>query len=194
MSVSRGEFKFELIGMKELMKNLEELPTKSMKKSVIRKAMKKALKPTAELYKSALPYAPKNKGFEKSPHLRDSVQVTSALKRSQKKDGLRVGRDEAVMYVGSNAPHAHLLEFGTAERQHKKPGVAPIGDEFRVVQSTGRVQARPYLRQAWEETKTGIMKIFAAEMKIELEKAAKNLAAKAAKGTLTAGQQRGLLR
>jgi HK97 gp10 family phage protein len=172
--------------MKELMKNLEELPTKSMKKSVIRKAMKKALEPTAELYKSAIPVS--------TGVLRDSVQVTSALKRSQKMDGVRVGRDEAVMYVGATANYAHLLEFGTAERQHKKPGVAPIGDEFRVVQSTGRVQARPYLRQAWEQTKAGIMKIFAAEMKIELEKAAKNLAAKAGKGTLTAGQRRGLLR
>jgi hypothetical protein len=180
--------------MKELMAALDELPTIGMQKSVVRRAAKKALKPTAELYKSALPYVPKNKGFENSPHLRDSVEITSKLKRSQKKDGRRVRKDEIVMYCGSSAPHAYLLEWGTAERQHKKPTVAPIGGEFRVVQGTGRVLAKPYLRQAWESTKLGVMKIFSDEMKKELEKAAKRLAKKAEKGTLTKTQRRGLQR
>jgi HK97 gp10 family phage protein len=192
--MSRDAFSFELVGMKELMAALDELPTIGMKKSVIRKAAKKAMKPTAELYKSALPYAPKNKGFENSPHLRDSVEITSKLNRSQKKYGRRVGKDEIVMYVGSSAPHAHLLEFGTAERRHKVAKTVPIGDEFRVVQSTGRVPARPYLRQAWESTKFGVMKIFSDEMKKELLKAAKRLAKKAEKGTLTKTQRRGLQR
>ncbi|MFA5436283.1 MAG: HK97-gp10 family putative phage morphogenesis protein [Candidatus Neomarinimicrobiota bacterium] len=194
MSTTKDAFRFELFGMKELMDALDELPTIAMQKSIVRNAAKRALKPTAELYKSALPWAPKPKQYAKSKHLRDSVEITSALKRSQKKDGRRVGKDEIVMYVGSSAPHAHLVEWGTVERKHKTPTTAPIGDVVRVVQETGRVPAKPYLRQAWESTKIGVIKIFSDEMKKELEKAAKRLAAKATKGTLTKRQRAGLMR
>jgi len=194
MSNTKDAFRFELFGVKELMDALEQLPTMSMRKAAVRNAAKRALKPTAELYQSALPWAPKPKQYAKSRHLRDSVEITSALKRSQKKDGRRVGKDEIVMYVGSSAPHAHLVEWGTEERQHKTPTTAPIGDVVRVVQGTGRMPAKPYLRQAWEATKNGIMKIFADEMKKEIERAAKTLAAKAAKGTLTKQQRAGLMR
>ena len=194
MSTTKDAFKFQLFGVKELMAALDELPTIAMRKAAVRNAVKRALKPTAELYQSALPWAPKPKRYAMSEHLRDSVEITSALKRSQKKDGRRVGKDEIVMYVGSSAPHAHLLEWGTEERQHKEAKAVPIGDVVRVVQSTGRVQARSYLRQAWESTKDGVMKIFTDEMKKEIEKAAKRLADKAAKGSLTKQQRAGLMR
>lgn len=194
MSTIKDAFKFQLFGVKELMDALEQLPTMSMQKAAVRNAAKRALKPTAEQYKSALPWAPKPKRYAMSEHLRDSVEITSALKRSQKKDGRRVGKDEIVMYVGSSAPHAHLLEWGTEERQHKEAKAVPIGDVVRVVQSTGRVQARSYLRQAWESTKDGVMKIFTDEMKKEIERAAKRLADKAERNTLTAAQKRGLLK
>ena len=127
MSNTKDAFRFELFGVKELMDALEQLPTMSMRKAAVRNAAKRALKPTAELYQSALPWAPKPKQYAKSRHLRDSVEITSALKRSQKKDGRRVGKDEIVMYVGSSAPHAHLLEWGTEERQHKEAKAVTIG-------------------------------------------------------------------
>ena len=109
MSTTKDAFKFQLLGVKELMAALDELPTIAMRKSAVRNAAKRSLKPTAELYQSALPWAPKPKQYAKSRHLRDSVEITSAVKRSQKKDGRRVGKDEIVMYVGSSAPHVHLV-------------------------------------------------------------------------------------
>jgi len=195
MSTARDAFRFELFGMKELMDALDELPTIAMQKSIVRNAAKKSLVPVAEMYKSMIPHAPKPKRYAKSKHLRDSVEITSALKRSQKQDGRRVGRDEIVMYVGSSSPHAHLVEWGTVERQHKTPTTAPVGgDAIRVVQGTGRMPANPYLRQAWEITKFGIMRIFTDEMRKELEKAAARLAKKAERGTLTKRQREGLLK
>ncbi|MDD4984496.1 MAG: hypothetical protein PHQ43_01715, partial [Dehalococcoidales bacterium] len=75
------------------------------------------------------------------------------------------------------------------------PTTAPVGgDAIRVVQGTGRMPANPYLRQAWEITKFGIMRIFTDEMRKELEKAAARLAKKAERGTLTKRQREGLLK
>ena len=44
-------FKFELVGLDQLLKNMEELPTASMKKTVVWNALKKALVPVREAAK-----------------------------------------------------------------------------------------------------------------------------------------------
>ena len=50
--------------------------------------------------------------------------------------------------VGPPARHAHLMEFGTVERKNKKQN-----------KSTGRVEARPFMRPTFSEEKDAVEKI-----------------------------------
>lgn len=193
MSTFKTTFEFRLEGLEDLLEALEMLPTVAMQKTAVRNAMKKALEPVADGYRSKLPWALKPKKYSKSKHLRDSVTVTSALKKSQRAEAIRARPDSVVMYVGSTAPHAHLLEFGTKERWHKKKVKTLLGSKWVETEYTGRVTPRPFLRNAWDASKHEIIPIFAAEMKKNLERAARNLARRAAKGTLTQKQIEGLL-
>ena len=86
------------------------------------------------------------------------------------------------MYVGSSHPLSHLFEFGTAER-YTKSGA------YR-----GYIPPMPFMRQAWDSKKKIALDRIGEELWKALEKAAKLLSKKAAKGTLTAGQKRGLSR
>lgn len=149
MSTFKTAFEFRLEGLEDLLEALEMLPTVAMQKTAVRNAMKKALEPVADGYRSKLPWALKPKKYSKSKHLRDSVTVTSALKKSQRAEAIRARPDSVVMYVGSTAPHAHLLEFGTKERWHKKKVKTLLGSKWVETEYTGRVTPRPFLRNAW---------------------------------------------
>ena len=177
-------FKFELVGLDQLLKNMGELPTVAMKKTVVRNALKKALVPVLDASKQAAPRGP-------TGNLQRGIKISTKLKPSQRKGKPR-DRTTVTMYVGSTMPHAHLVEFGTKERTLKSPVVAPIGDGVVTVQTTGRMPANPFLRNAWDSKRGQLLPIFAAEMKIQLEKAAARLAKRAGAGTLTKSQVRGL--
>lgn len=177
-------FKFELVGLDQLLKNMGELPTVSMKKTVIRNALKKALVPVLEASKQAAPRGP-------TGNLQRGIKISTKLKPSQRKGKPR-DRTTVTMYVGSTMPHAHLVEFGTQERALKSPTAVPIGAGVLTVQSTGRMPANPFLRNAWDSKKGQLLPIFAKEMKVQLEKAASRLAKRAAGGKLTKTQIRGL--
>lgn len=95
-----------------------------------------------------------------------SLDVSTKLKSSQK-TGHPVGVE---LYIGAKTPpgyHAHLLEFGTA-----------------------KMAARPFLRPAWDSTKQKVLSEISAEIWKALSKAARTLARKAAKGTLTVTARR----
>lgn len=178
MSTIGGSFKFELTGMKELLELLDQLPTVAMQKGVIRNALKKAGQPIAERARELAPYHEKPKQYAKSKHLRDSITVSTSLKASQRSGR----RDSSVVtvYVGATVPHAHLIEFGTGPRQWKNG------------KATGQVPPHPFLRIAWDTLKMNALKIFTDEMREQIYKAARRLAKKAAKGTLTKRQIAGL--
>ena len=163
-------FQFELTGVKEIMKLFDQLPTVSMQKSVLRKSMKKALKPTKEAAERNAP-----QGQEGS--LAKSIRVTSSLKKSQRG---RTDRSRVFMYVGSTHPLAPLIAFGTVERT--KSGGS----------STGHITPDRFLTKAWDSTRFTALKIFREEMKQNIYKAARLLRKKAAKGTLTTKQIAGL--
>ena len=191
--MAQQAFSFNLVGMEQLMKNLEQLPTIAMKKTVVRNACKKSLIPVRDLARQNAPYDPRvTKGFSKSRHLRDTIEVSTSLKASQKRK-FAPDRTKVTVYVGSTAPHAHLIEFGTKERTPKEPFTAEIRPgQVITVKSMGRAPAIPFLRNAWDAAKDRIISIFAKEMKVELEKAAARLAKRAATGKLTKAQIRGL--
>jgi len=168
-------FKFELHGLKECMDALDQLPTLSMKRGVVRNALKKAAIPIKDRAKeNAQGIKIENPGV-----IAESIKVGTSLKKSQRG---RAERDRVTVYVGSNSNLAHLFEFGTAER-YKKSGAY-----------TGYIPPMPFMREAWDSKKKVSLDILKEELWKALEKAAKLLAKKAAKGTLTAKQRAGLMK
>lgn len=167
-------FKFEIVGLKETMDALEQLPTVSMKKGVVRNALKKAAVPIKDKAKSnaqGLPFDSKS--------IAQSIKIGTTLKRSQRG---RQDRSRVTVYVGSSHPLAHLFEFGTAER-YKKSGAY-----------TGFIPAMPFLREAWDSQKRVSLELLKDELWKALQKSARLLARKAERGTLTAKQRAGLMK
>ena len=169
-------FQFELTGVKEMVQLMEQLPTISMQKGVLRKALKKAGQPIKDEAIAKL-------GAQnlKGDKLGSTITVSTSLKRSQK-TAANSDRTRVFMYVGSWAPHAHLVEFGTTDR-HKKSGA-----------STGFTSPKPFMRPAWDANKLKALDIYKKELWESILKSAKLLAKKAVKGTLTKGQIAGLNR
>jgi len=182
--MSKSAFKFELTGMKELMNALEQLPTVAMQKGAIRNALKEAGKPVADDAKTNVPVD--------SGHLRDSIKVSTSLKKSQRPR--RQDRSSVTAYVGSSSPLAHLIEFGTTQRILKEPRIVTIGGRTVQITHTGQVSPRPFLRQAWDSMKRKALEMFADQMREQIYKSARRLAKRAEKGTLTKSQIRGLSR
>jgi HK97 gp10 family phage protein len=173
--MSNKAFTFKITGLQECMNALEQLPTVSMKRGVVRNALKKAAIPIKDRAKeNAQGIKIDNPGV-----IADSVKIGTSLKKSQRG---RTDRSRVTAYVGSSHPLAHLFEFGTAERYTKK-------DAYR-----GFMPAMPFMREAWDSQKKVALGLLKQELWKALEKAAKMLAKKAAKGTLTKGQIAGLRR
>ena len=183
--MSKAAFTFEIAGVKEMMRFFDELPTVSMQRTVLRNALIKAGQPIAQ---EAIRNVPSHKSrflgnrrVGTLGRLARSIKVSTSLKESQRKGKIR-DRSRVTVYVGSTAPHAHLVEFGTVVR-HTKKG-----------KDTGRMTPNPFLTRAWEATKSTALHIFATEMKEQIIKAARRLAKRAGAGKLTASQIRGLSR
>ncbi|MCK9351022.1 MAG: HK97 gp10 family phage protein [Clostridiales bacterium] len=167
-------FKFEIVGLKETMDALEQLPTVSMKKGVVRNALKKAAVPIKDKAKSNAQGIPMD-----NKDIVESIKIGTTLKRSQRG---RQDRSRVTAYVGSSHPLAHIFEFGSAERYTKKGA-------YR-----GYIPPMPFLRGAWDSQKKVSLDILKDEIWKALQKSARLLARKAEKGTLTAKQRAGLMK
>ena len=168
--MAQPSFKFELHGVKETMAALEQLPTLSMKKTVVRNALKKAAIPirdAAKIKAGSIKYDADN--------IVKSIHVDTKLTRKQRRDRSRV-----TVYVGPSHPLAHLFEFGTAQRFTKKGA------------RRGYITATPFLRQAWDEKKMVALETLKKELWEQIKKSARRLAKRAEKGTLTKTQIAGL--
>jgi HK97 gp10 family phage protein len=166
---------FQIEGLKELEAALMQL-SKATGKTVLRNALKKAAAPIAEAAKENVPV---DEG-----RLKESISVNTRLVKSQQPGGFR-DRTAVNVHVGAdakNGPHAHLVEFGTKPRFHKKSG-----------KYVGMAPAQPFLRPAWDANKEKALKIFAEQVWHELVKVARRMANKAAKGTLGKRQVEALL-
>lgn len=202
----KGTFSFELVGIDELQRALKMLP-KSMRRTPLLNALKAAGQPTMELAKANAPHGP-------TGNLADSIHVATQLNRNQRKRHQRMV-DGVEVFIGSNAPHAHLVEFGTAERM-REGGVEPrvVGqaagtmgfDEggaasfeagdfiFRTTgPGTGRMKPNPFLTRAWDATKHGALEILKRHLWAEIQAAARRVSKRAQKGTLSVKVQREIL-
>jgi len=86
------------------------------------------------------------------------------------------------MFVGSSAPHAHLVEFGTGPRYQKKTG-----------RYTGSMPPAPYLRNAFDATRRQALEILRDEMWKNIMRSAERIRKKAVRGTLGKRQHAELL-
>lgn len=172
--MAQPAFRFEIHGLKETMDALEQLPTASMKKTVVRNALKQAavpIKDKAQTNAQGLPFDSKS--------IAQSIKIGTTLKRSQRG---RQDRSRVTAYVGSSHSLAHLFEFGTAQRYTQKGA-------YR-----GYIPPMPFLREAWDSQKKVSLDILKDEIWKALQKSARLLARKAEKGTLTAKQRAGLMK
>jgi HK97 gp10 family phage protein len=158
----------EVLGAKHLDNALKQLP-KATAKGVLRRALLKSAKPAEAAALALVPVG-------KTGNLQDSIEISTQLKKSQQKGRTKPGAVE--VFIGASTTggkkgfHAHLIEFGW----------------FHANGTT--VPPRPFLRPAWESTKNIVLGTFADEVWTALAKAARTLARKAEKGTLTKTAQR----
>jgi HK97 gp10 family phage protein len=156
--------KVELLGFKELEEALAQLP-KATGKAVLRRALIKAAKPVEVEAQSLAPRGP-------TGNLKDSITISTRLKKSQRRGPKPTGVE---IYIGAASGkgkkgwHAGFVEFGTRK-------TAP----------------RPFLRPAWDANKDKVLASIKTEIWAALAKAARTLARKSQRGTLSKTARRAL--
>lgn len=156
------DMKFE--GGRDIEKALAQL-AQGTAKGVSRRAMKKELKPVADLANAFWPGSSDN-----------VFRITSRISGGQRGDShARRGRSVINMFVGapggaSGTPEAHLIEFGTGPRYTKNGA-------YR-----GSVAPQPMLQPAWDAYKGQMLEGLGKRLWDEIEKTQARLAKKAAKG------------
>ena len=155
-----GRMTVRIDGLRELDAALGELP-KATAKSVLRRVGIKALQPVADRARELAPDDPETGGND----LRSSIGVGTRLSPRQAKlnrKAIRTGEAEKYfqeVYAGAGPdPAAHQQEFGNVNHG-----------------------PQPFMRPAWEGAKAGVLETVKAELGGEIDKAAKRVAARAAK-------------
>lgn len=145
-------------GIKALDDILRSLPS-STAKGVAKRAMKRSLEPVMQAAIAATPF----EGIKKT------IGISSKLTRRQASQARgKEDRDTQIMYVGSNSPLAHLLEFGTGLRHHKSG------------KSVGTMAPQPFMRVAWDSKAQAVLERLSADLRIEIDKTIARRAKRAA--------------
>lgn len=157
-------FSFRLEGARDLDKALAELP-KSMARSVLTRAAKKALQPVLEAARANAASVVGRKTGRYANSFYIGVTLTKRQRRAARKSG---GLGDVNVYIGSSDRKAHLIEFGW---EHD--------------------EAHPTLRPAWDANKAKVFQIFTEEIGKELMRAVRKQAIRGMK--LTAAERRALI-
>lgn len=166
--------RMELHGAKRLEAALRELP-KRIGKGALRRALMKAAEPVAEDARQRVAV--------RTGKVRDSIQVSTKLSKRQRRR-MKVNPGDVFAFVGAGpSRRAHLIEFGTGPRQHRKSGVDATGRSRTPGKPTGQVRPEPFMRPAWDANKEQVLDDFANLLWIEIEKAALRIARRQARGT-----------
>lgn len=151
---------FEVLGGQEMDRTLAELP-KAVGRQVLRGAARKSLQPVAAAAKGLAPVG--QGGGASGKALARSIRIATKVKASQQRFSQILGAS-VQMYVGATAPHAHLIEFGTAPRRQKSTG-----------RYTGQVSPQPFMRPAWDQHEDKIKRELPATLWREIYKAARRV-------------------
>lgn len=145
---------FSVVGLRSVLKRLDDLEPKKQK-TAMQRAMLKAARPIVRAAKAAAPSSGKKRKNDagRKLNLKDNIKARAFKK-------LRKGEISAVKI--SNAPHAHLIEFGTQERVQEKTG-----------RRTGSGPAMPFLAPAVTANESVFMQTFADELAAQIAKVAR---------------------
>lgn len=164
-------------------------------KQALQDALKKAAEPVAEEARRLAPrdsdIGPRTKS---NRHLADTILVRTSLSQSQMRK--RGGRQQpAEVFVGSSAPHAHLVEFGHILVKARHEGVLAMRgrrgkktlQRVKTKRVIGHVSARPFLRPAFDAKRREFGVIFFREIDGAVLKVAKRYGRQAERGKLSRG-------
>ena len=156
----------KMVGFKEMDALLQAIPRQLAGQGVA-SGMRRALQPVAAAARS---YAPGS--------LSERIRIAPTIKAGQQAQSLeKPGKGRRVMYVGSTAPHAHLVEFGTVERFLAKAYIRTKNYRGRMKsikidgRSTGIMPPDPFLRPAWDANKDEVLANLATAIRDEIGKA-----------------------
>lgn len=148
MSIYQG---IDLRGEAELIKKLKSLSTKTGAE-----ALKKALRKAGDKIKTEV----KNEAPEVTGNLKRSIKVFN--------DGSNASKGGALVRVGADrkiAPHAHLVEFGTEERELTKPSVVRLASgEIFTITETGKMPANNFFERGYNSSKDEAIQLFISEI------------------------------
>lgn len=161
----------------------------AISREVLVAALKKGAQKVAE---EARTLAPRSGDPDSKTPISESIEVRSTLSKSQMRRRRNRGMDGswAQVFVGSSAPHAHLVEFG-----HKL--VRYIGEKrvqgrkgrWRTVKTGkvvyGSVAAYPFMRPAWDARKQEAWDTFKAEVWNVIVRVARKYRRQAERGRLS---------
>lgn len=145
----------KLEGFAELDRELEELGPK-MGKPVLRRALKKAAEPMAEIANSLAPVGP-------TGNLSRSFIYSTKLNKRQKSMHRKMFRDDRAAvegFVGTNDAAGVQQEFGNIKHG-----------------------PQPSLRPAWDQDKMALLDRLKQELRVEIDKAVARAARKAARAS-----------
>lgn len=159
----------KLEGFRELEQALAQIEKTATAKAVMRRALKTAARPVADLAAALAPEGP-------TGNLKRSISISTKLSKRQQQANRRLqaeGKAAVEMFLGPDykqaGNHAHLVEFGT--KPHRNRG------QFAGTQHPGTAP-RPFLRPAWEAEGRPTLDRLGKTLWVEIEKAARRAAAK----------------
>ncbi len=137
-------------GDKELIRKLERMNPKL-------KDTRKAIRPGAKIYqKQARKNVPADSGALKraikTKTLKGEPAALAVRPVYTRKENARSGNV-------TSGYHAHLVEYGTGVRPAVKGGgkrAVNIGGKVVLIGTTGEMPAKPFLRPAWDQTKSAV--------------------------------------
>ena len=157
-------------GWRELEQALYDLGNDRTIRATMKRAMLEAAEPMARAARANLASVTKRGDGS----LEESIDVGVRLNRRQ--SGERRGANahlkakgtlvEVFVGAGKGGAQAHLIEFGTGTRSTKKGA------------NRGQVQARPFMRPAWESHKRQVLTDFGVHLGREIEASARRIARK----------------
>ncbi len=174
--MARPFVKFELVGARDLARNLRELP-EHLQKGAIRRGLLKVGQPIADDAEQRLD----------AVRLKPRIAVASQLSKRQRA-GQRREKGVTTVYIGVRPSSlAHLIEFGTTDRyttgggdgrgkRGRQARALGMGGAYR-----GKMPANPFLRPAWDGGKDKALNDFGRILGAEIEATAKRLAKRNAK-------------
>lgn len=146
---------FSTSGFADLDRALAEIEKTATAKAIMRRSLKKAAQPMADMAQDAAPVA--------EGTLQESVDVSTKLSKRQKAQHRKMFKNDKAaveMFVGAGPlSSAHNQEFGN---EHNAP--------------------QPFMRPAWDAEAKPTVERVGKEMWADIEKTAKRAAKKAAKG------------